>query len=75
MILTTDEAAAELGVSAARVRQFVMAGQLQPVRRGASPMRFRLDDVIDLQQRRRSATEQARLDTLATEWHNSREPC
>jgi excisionase family DNA binding protein len=75
MILTTDEAAAELGVSAARVRQFVMAGMLQPVRRGASPMRFRLDDVIDLQQRRRSATDQARLDMLAEEWHNSPETC
>lgn len=76
MILTTEQAADELGVSPARVRQLVMAGDLEPFKRGAKPLRFRLDDVIDCEARRRTRAEQDRLVTLAERWRDEvREVC
>lgn len=75
MILTTDEVADELGVSPARVRQLVMAGELTPCRREARPLRFRLDDVIECAHRRLTRAQQERLDTLARKWRESDEAC
>ncbi len=45
MALTTSEVAEMLEVSERRVRQMAESGVLNPVRRGARPMRFREDDV------------------------------
>lgn len=45
MILTTDEAALVAGVSPEVVRKWVQRGQLEPVRPGARPLRFREADV------------------------------
>jgi hypothetical protein len=47
-----------------------MTGDLEPLRRGAKPLLFRLDDVIDCQTRRRTRAEQDRLDTLAARWRD-----
>ncbi len=65
MILTTDEAAGELGVTTARVRQLVAAGALVPINPGARAYRFHLIDVAHLQAERRSDAERDMLDTLA----------
>lgn len=61
MILTTEQVAAELSVTPGRVRQLVMEGLLEPCRRTAKPLRFRLDDVIEYQHR---AMPNGRRDTL-----------
>ena len=75
MILTTEEAAHELGVTPARVRQLVMAGDLTPCRREARPLRFRLQDVIECAHRRMSDRERDLLDTLARRWRETGEAC
>lgn len=69
MILTTREAADELGVTTARVRQLVAAGALRPLNAGngipARAHRFAWLDVADLQAARMSEREHADLDALA----------
>lgn len=45
LILTTDEAAAQVGVSPATIRKWVVRGHLEPLLRGAHPLRFFLLDV------------------------------
>ena len=71
MILSTEQAAAELGVSPSRVRRMVMAGDLVPLRPGARPLMFRLDVVIECAHRRLSGAERAHLDTLASQWRDT----
>lgn len=65
MILTIDEAAEELGIGVAGVWKMVSRRQIEPIKRGAKPLRFWLDDVAEARVRRLSAAEVARLDTLA----------
>lgn len=49
MTVTTEEAAQIAGVSVAQVRKWILAGHLEPVRRGARPLRFHYDDVARVQ--------------------------
>lgn len=56
MIVTTDEAANIAGVSPATIRQWVVRGDLEPIRRGAKPLRFDYDDVARVQRDKRPAT-------------------
>lgn len=65
MTVTTQEAAAVVGVSEVTVRQWYLRGLLGPVREGAKPLRFRLDDVVECDVRRRPRSWHDRLDTLA----------
>lgn len=60
MTVTTDEAADIAGVSPATLRSWVMRGWLEPVRRGAKPLRFRYDDVARCQRDHRPQTWEAR---------------
>lgn len=68
MILTTEQAAAELGVSSRRVTQLVEQGKLEPCRRGAKPMRFRLDVVIEYAHRSMPKAKRDTLAALSDEW-------
>lgn len=54
--VTTDEAAQLAGVSPATIRQWVVRGDLEPVRRGAKPLRFHYDDVARVQRDKRPGT-------------------
>lgn len=49
MTVTIDEAADLAGVSVALLRKWVLAGDLEPVRRGARPLRFHYDEVARVQ--------------------------
>lgn len=71
MTLTTDEAAERIGVKPATIRQWVVRGELEPVRRGAKPLRFHEADVIETQLRLRPAGWRARMDDLATRWREA----
>lgn len=66
--LTTTEVADLLGVREGTVRLWVLRGHLEPVRRGAKPLRFLRRDVIDFDYERRDDQEHDRLDTLARGW-------
>lgn len=65
MILTTSEAAEELGVSVFAIRKMVEREELQPIVPGARPMRFDLLDVAEAQARRIRLEDRLRLDVLA----------
>lgn len=69
MTLTTEQAAERIGVKPATIRQWVARGELEPVRRGAKPLRFREADVIETQLRLRSPSWQRRIADLATRWN------
>lgn len=64
MILTTSEAAEELGVTPFAVRKMVERGLLRPAVPGARPLRFCLLDVAEAQVARRDGSYLARHDRL-----------
>lgn len=65
MILTTTEAAAELGLDEATIRSMVMREELAPLKRGARPLLFRAVDVIEAGARRLTKAQHDTLDRLA----------
>ena len=65
MILTTAEAAEELGVTPFAIRKMVERGELKPLIPEARPMRFNLLDVAEAQARRIRLEDRLRLDVLA----------
>ena len=66
--MTTEQAADLLGVSVRTVKRLVVAGSLEPVRRGARPLLFRVLDVERLRSDRRGEAWHAAMDKLATRW-------
>lgn len=53
MTVTTDEAAEIAGVDPSVIRKWVLRGDLEPVRRGAKPLRFSYDEVARVQREKR----------------------
>ena len=68
MTVTTDEAAALIGVSPVTIRGWVLRGELEPVRRGAKPLRFHFEDVAECQRRKRPRAWQARHAAAVQRW-------
>lgn len=68
MTVTTEEAATIAGVDSATIRKWVLAGHLEPVRRGAKPMRFWYEDVARVQRDRRSKAWEQRHATARQAW-------
>lgn len=66
--LTTEEAATLAGVQPVTVRQWVVRGRLEPLRRGAKPLLFRESDVVEAAHLSLTRAQRARLDTLAERW-------
>lgn len=60
MTVTTEEAAAILGMTEAGVRKLAERGRLTPVRAEARPLRFREDDVHAYATTRTTASDAAR---------------
>lgn len=69
MTLTTSEVADMLRVSESRVRQLVMAGDLDPLVRGARPLTFDEAAVVEYEHRTRRNADQIRQ--LAASWRGS----
>lgn len=72
MTLTTDEAAETAGVEPATIRQWVVRGWLEPVRRGAKPLRFHYDDVARVQREHRPETWRKKHAEAARRWQSLR---
>lgn len=68
MTVTTDEAAEIAGVSPVTIRGWVLQGLLEPVRRGAKPLRFHYEDVARVQRDKRSAAWCKRHAEAASAW-------
>lgn len=68
MTVTTEEAAGLAGVSPAAIRQWVVRGDLEPVRRGAKPLRFHYDDVARVQREKRPRSWRTRHAEAAERW-------
>jgi predicted site-specific integrase-resolvase len=68
MTVTTNEAAAIAGVDPVTIRQWVLRGDLEPVRRGAKPLRFHYDDVARVQRDKRSAAWSRRHASARERW-------
>lgn len=68
MTVTTEEAANIAGVSTATVRGWVLKGWLEPMRRGAKPLRFDYDEVARCQRDHRPATWDERHARAAEQW-------
>ncbi|MCY7286948.1 MAG: helix-turn-helix domain-containing protein [Cryobacterium sp.] len=68
MTVTTDEAATTAGVDPAVIRKWVMRGDLNPVRRGAKPLRFHYDDVAKVQASKRSKAWRATHQAAHAQW-------
>lgn len=68
MTLTTEDLCREFGVAASSVRSWVERGWIEPVRRGARPLRFREDDVAVFRRERLPEQERERLRRLAEAW-------
>lgn len=66
--VTTDEAAAFTGVSAATIRRWVAAGQLSPIQPDARHWLFHDADVTDCQYRLRSAAWHRRYAEAVVKW-------
>lgn len=62
--LPIHEAAVLVGASEATLRQWVIRGHLEPVRRGAKPLRFNEEALTRCAADRLSKAEHARLDAL-----------
>ena len=71
MTVTTNEAAAIAGVQPVTIRQWVVRGWLEPVRRGAKPLRFHYDDVARVQREHRPATWRARHAERVCAWEQA----
>lgn len=71
LILTIDEAAAHVGVRPSTIRNWVLRGQLEPLRRGAHPLRFHLLDVARCHRDRQPQAYFDRLARLAEEWEEA----
>lgn len=68
MTVTTEEAATIAGVSTAQIRKWVMLGWLEPVRRGANPLRFDYDDVSACQEEHRTDAWRRRHAKASERW-------
>jgi predicted site-specific integrase-resolvase len=68
MTVTTDEAAHIAGVRPVTIRQWVMKGWLEPVRRGAKPLRFHYADVARVQREHRPRSWDVRHAEAAERW-------
>lgn len=68
MTVTTEEAADIAGVDPAVIRKWVLRGDLEPVRRGARPLRFHYDDVARVQREKRSKGWRARHAEALESW-------
>lgn len=68
LIMTTDEAAEVAGVQPVTIRAWVMRGWLEPLRRGAKPLRFHYADVARVQREHRPGTWEARHAEAAERW-------
>lgn len=68
MTVTTEEAAALAGVEPSVLRKWVLRGDLEPVRRGAKPLRFRYDDVARVQRAKRPKAWLRRHAQAADDW-------
>lgn len=66
--VTSAELAQRFGVGTSVVRDWVARGHIEPVRRGARPLKFRDDDVARFVRDRMGKAERERLDTLARQW-------
>jgi excisionase family DNA binding protein len=68
MVLTTEQAAAVLGIKTTTLRDWVARGKIEPVQRGTRPLRFRHIDVeAALVEHRPLAWHQA-MDDTRTRW-------
>lgn len=68
MTVTTEEAAEIAGVDPAVLRKWVLRGDLEPVRRGAKPLRFDYDDVARVQREKRGKGWRARHVAAQEAW-------
>lgn len=68
MTLTTEEAAEQAGVDPSVLRKWVMRGDLEPVRRGARPLRFHYDDVARVQREKRGKAWRAQHAEAVERW-------
>lgn len=68
MIVTTSEAAGILGVTESGVRMLVLRGDLEPISRGARPLTFWTETVVELEYRRRPKAQKRRVQELAEQW-------
>lgn len=59
-----SEAAIQCGVTESTIRSWVLRGYLEPVRRGAKPLRFDEQALAQCAAERMSKAEHERLDTL-----------
>lgn len=71
MTVTTDEAAAIAGVDPSLIRKWVLRGDLEPVRRGAKPMRFHYEDVARCQADNRTKAWRDRQSAAREAWVTS----
>ena len=71
MTVTTEEAAEYAGVSPATLRGWVLKGWLEPVRRGAMPLRFHYEDVARAQREHRTGAWERRHSEAVETWVRS----
>ena len=73
LIVTTPEAAAMANVKPGTIRLWVLRGRLEPLKRGARPLRFRASDVHQCIALSRSDAHRERLEALAQAWADTPE--